>query len=72
MGPAGGKGISLRASCFLARPKTDAAFLPPGFTHRENNTFMEFKSPLPQDMVELLEALRMGVGDSPGPKIAGS
>jgi len=44
-----------------------------GFTHPENNTFMEFESPLPQDMVELLEALRMGgLENLPDLKLQGS
>ena len=31
-----------------------------GFTHPENSRFMEFESPLPQDMVQVLDSLRMG------------
>jgi 23S rRNA pseudouridine1911/1915/1917 synthase len=47
-----------RVSCRAERQMLHSTLL--GFKHPETDIFMEFESPLPQDMVEMLEALRKG------------
>ena len=50
--------VGRRFSCDVHRQMLHSFRL--GFTHPESNQFMEFESPLPEDMVQVLDALRTG------------